>query len=201
MASIRDVLEKLLQAPSLADDAGTPTIQALINEMEDTIDVEGQLLFEDGTAAAPALAFSGDNNVGLYRHAVDTLGITTGGVLRIRVQDSDTRFLHPVHLPSGTAAAPSLTFTADTDVGLFLSGNQLAVSIAGTQRLSFTSAGILMAEGNNIATGSTTGTKIAASATQKIAFYGATPVTQQTGVAETTAAIHAALVNLGLITA
>jgi hypothetical protein len=32
-------------------------------------------------------------------------------------------------------------------------------------------------------------------------FYGTTPVAQQTGVAVTAAAIHAALVNLGLITA
>lgn len=34
-----------------------------------------------------------------------------------------------------------------------------------------------------------------------LGFYGATPVAQQTGVAVTAAAIHAALVNLGLITA
>jgi hypothetical protein len=32
-------------------------------------------------------------------------------------------------------------------------------------------------------------------------FFGATPVTQQTGVAVSAAGIHAALVNLGLITA
>lgn len=34
-----------------------------------------------------------------------------------------------------------------------------------------------------------------------IGFYGTTPIAQQTGVAVTAAAIHAALVNLGLITA
>ena len=34
-----------------------------------------------------------------------------------------------------------------------------------------------------------------------VGFYGATPVAQQTGVAVNAAAIHAALVNLGLITA
>lgn len=36
---------------------------------------------------------------------------------------------------------------------------------------------------------------------EKIGFFGATPVTQQTGVAVNAAGIHAALVNLGLITA
>ena len=34
-----------------------------------------------------------------------------------------------------------------------------------------------------------------------VGFYGATPVAQQTGVAVDAAGIHAALVNLGLITA
>lgn len=52
---------------------------------------------------------------------------------------------------------------------------------------------VLDGSGNNVfavrGTGSTIG------------FYGATPVAQQTGVAVTAAAIHAALVNLGLITA
>lgn len=34
-----------------------------------------------------------------------------------------------------------------------------------------------------------------------VGFYGTVPVAQQAGVAVTAAAIHAALVNLGLITA
>ena len=38
-------------------------------------------------------------------------------------------------------------------------------------------------------------------ATGKIGFYAATPVALQTGVAVSALAIHAALVNLGLITA
>jgi len=40
-----------------------------------------------------------------------------------------------------------------------------------------------------------------AAATDELGFYGATPVSKQTGVAVTAAAIHAALVNLGLIAA
>ena len=38
-------------------------------------------------------------------------------------------------------------------------------------------------------------------ATGKIGFYAATPVALQTGVTVSAAGIHAALVNLGLITA
>jgi hypothetical protein len=58
-----------------------------------------------------------------------------------------------------------------------------------------------VAEGSDLVLGTTTGTKIGTGGTQKLGFYGATPVVQQTGVAVSDAAIHAALVNLGLITA
>lgn len=43
--------------------------------------------------------------------------------------------------------------------------------------------------------------RIGASASERVGFYTTTGVAQQTGVAVTAAAIHAALVNLGLITA
>lgn len=49
--------------------------------------------------------------------------------------------------------------------------------------------------------GTTTGTKFGTATNQKLAFYNATPVAQQTGIAVTAEGIHAALVNLGLITA
>lgn len=60
---------------------------------------------------------------------------------------------------------------------------------------------IAMTDATNLVLGTTTGTKIGTATTQKLAFYNATPIVQQTGVAVTAAGIHAALVNLGLITA
>ena len=50
--------------------------------------------------------------------------------------------------------------------------------------------------GNN-----TSGIKIGETTDQVIGFYGSTGVAKQTGVAVTAAAIHAALVALGLISA
>lgn len=55
--------------------------------------------------------------------------------------------------------------------------------------------------GTNIVLDTTTGTKIGTSTLQKLAFYNSTPIAKQTGVAVTADAIHAALVNLGLIAA
>lgn len=60
---------------------------------------------------------------------------------------------------------------------------------------------LTLSDAANIATNATTGTKIATASTQKLGFFGATPVVQQAGVAVTAGGIHAALVTLGLITA
>lgn len=59
----------------------------------------------------------------------------------------------------------------------------------------------LSLNGWNINTGTNPGCSFGSAGTDRISFYGATPVVQQTGVAVSAAAIHAALVNLGLITA
>lgn len=56
-------------------------------------------------------------------------------------------------------------------------------------------------DARNVQLGRTTGTKFGTAADQKLAFYGITPLAQQTGVAVSAAGIHAALVSLGLITA
>lgn len=60
---------------------------------------------------------------------------------------------------------------------------------------------INVGNGKDFTFATTTGSKIGTGTNQKIGFYNATPVAQQTGVAVSAAAIHAALVNLGLITA
>ena len=77
-------------------------------------------------------------------------------------------------------SASSQDVTAGTEDGLL----QLGVISAGTLV-----SGMDIEGGTAVSTGA------------KLGFYGATPVALQTGVAVTAAGIHAALVNLGLITA
>ena len=60
---------------------------------------------------------------------------------------------------------------------------------------------LFIADGNNIILDSTNGTQFGTLGTHKMGFYGKTPIALQTGVAVTDVAIHAALVNLGFITA
>ncbi len=47
----------------------------------------------DGTAAAPSVTFGNSTNTGLFRVAVGTLGITAGGVERIRIENSMARMI------------------------------------------------------------------------------------------------------------
>lgn len=56
-------------------------------------------------------------------------------------------------------------------------------------------------DGADFILGAGTGTRLGTAATQKLGFYGATPIVRPSGVAVTAAGIHAALVSLGLISA
>lgn len=46
------------------------------------------LAFDDGTAALPSIANTGDTNTGIFFAAADTLAVTTGGTERMRVGSS-----------------------------------------------------------------------------------------------------------------
>lgn len=83
-------------------------------------------------------------------------------------------------------------------INMASSGFGMAIQKAGTNVWVGTPTGT---DGLNVAVGTTTGLKIGTATTQKIGFYNATPVVQQTGVAVSAAGVHAALVSLGLITA
>jgi hypothetical protein len=84
---------------------------------------------------------------------------------------------------TGVAPTVSAFSTTDTDVSLYLRPQGVGV------------AALTGSAGTPIVAASTV------SAASRLGFYGATPVALQTGVAVTAGAIHAALVNLGLITA
>lgn len=93
---------------------------------------------------------------------------------------------------------------------LSVAGVALGVTSPGLGGLATTS-GMTVTDNFNIATGTTTGTQIATATTQKLGFYGATPVVQQaaittiatnaTGTAISTAvnAVINELIALGLI--
>ena len=55
-------------------------------------ELDGTMLMEDGTAAAPGLSFASDTDTGLFRPAANQLGIATSGVERVEFGASEVVF-------------------------------------------------------------------------------------------------------------
>jgi len=115
-------------------------------------ELDGTLTLEDGTAAAPGLAFTSDLNTGLFRVGADQVAITTGGTSRLAVSTTAVSSTLPVDHPLGAVGTPSLTFTGDLNTGLFSPGSDtVALVTGGVQRVSVDSTGtITTSAGYNI---------------------------------------------------
>ena len=107
-------------------------------------ELDGTLTIEDGTAAAPGLAFTSDLNTGLFRVGADQVAITTGGTSRLAVSTTAVSSTLAVDVPLGAVGTPSLTFTGDLNTGLFSPGaDTLALVTGGTNRVHVTSGGLV----------------------------------------------------------
>lgn len=119
----------------------------------------GQILNANGTAALPSYSFAVDPDTGMFRVAADVIGVSTGGTTRLTVSSAgldvtgDITSTGAVRTAAGSAAAPSHSFTAATDTGMFLSGGALAFSSTGTHVFTATSATTprILAEGSGTA--------------------------------------------------
>jgi hypothetical protein len=90
----------------------------------------GALLLDDsGTVTAPALAFDGDTNTGIFRPAADKLGIATNGVERVEFGTAEVVF-------NDGGGDFDLRVEGDTKANLLLvNAGADTVSIDGTQQL------------------------------------------------------------------
>ena len=77
----------------------------------------GQILLPNGQATAPALAFGGDTNLGIYWISPDTLGFAAGGIQAVQISRSASavRFLliGTTFANLGTPADGSLSYCSD----------------------------------------------------------------------------------------
>jgi hypothetical protein len=71
------------------------------------------------TAAAPSFSFSGDTDTGVFRSGADQLAVTTGGTARLTVTTSQFTGTLPWRGQNGTAAAPALSASGDTNTGIY----------------------------------------------------------------------------------
>ena len=110
-----------------------------------------------GTAAAPSISPINDANTGVYFPAADTVGVAVGGVNvgnftsagfsgNAATATNATNLVNGnATLAAGTAAAPSLTTTGDTNTGVYFpAADTVAIATAGTERARFTSGGNLL---------------------------------------------------------
>jgi hypothetical protein len=97
----------------------------------------------DGSAAAPGFAFAADTNTGLYRIGADQIGVATGGTLRKTISTTAETNTLPRLGPDGSNSAPAISFSGDTDNGLYRIGTNNPGMAAGGQLVqSWSSSGI-----------------------------------------------------------
>ncbi len=105
-----------------------------------------------GSASAVTYGFSTEtgNNTGMYRVAEDTLGFSSGGTLRLSLTTTSLTNTLPFYAPSGAAATPSLTFSTDTDTGVYRhAADTLGLTTGGVARITISTTGLNVA--NNFA--------------------------------------------------
>lgn len=96
-----------------------------------------------GTAAAPSIGFTGDGNTGIFSGTADTIKFTTGGTERASISTTAITSTLPIINAAGTAAAPSITFTSDTNTGMFSdAADTVKFSTNGTERFSISTTAI-----------------------------------------------------------
>ena len=122
----------------------------------------------DAHSAGLAFGDTTSNSSGriTYDHSTNALGIIADGTQRLTINNAAATSTLPVVHPLGAAATPSLTFTGDTNTGIYSPGaDQLAISTNGTGRLRVSSTGTV-----EIVGAGTIGS------TQAVSFNGSAPV-------------------------
>jgi len=112
MANIK--ITELNAAGSLAADDVLPVVDISTDETKKITSTNLFRTLPDGTAAAPALAFSSDQANGIYLAGTDTVGITTGGTQRVTVDASGNVVISgDLTVQGATTTVESTTVTID----------------------------------------------------------------------------------------
>lgn len=144
--SLPSLYNPVVTRTTILTDWANTTLNDIRDEITLSLDRSGRgamtapLQLPDGTAALPALTFSGDTNTGAYRVGANSLGFSTDGVNRMTVNVSDVTVAASQLLISvGGAGAPALAFANDADCGLYRAGaDDIRMAIGGADRATFT---------------------------------------------------------------
>ena len=102
---------------------------------------------EDGTAAAPALAFVSDTDTGIFKPFANAVGISAGGTSILEVHPNGIGIVGQSQISSGLVGVPSYSFSTDSETGMYLVGlAQIGFSANGTLISTITSTGLHTAD-------------------------------------------------------
>ena len=105
----------------------------------------GDISLSGGAVATPSLFFTGDTNTGIYSPGADQVGISTGGTSRFEVSTTAVSSTLPVVHPLGAVGTPSITFTGDTNTGIWSpTADTIAFSEGGAEAMRIDSSGRLL---------------------------------------------------------
>lgn len=94
--------------------------------------------YQNGTAASPIYTWDASTGMGFFRQADNVLGLTTGGIERVRFPNS----YQLLAMGDGTAAAPFFSWNTSPGTGLYRAGaNILGFSTSGLERMRILAAG------------------------------------------------------------
>jgi len=121
----------------------------------------GAITIPNGTVGAPGIVFKNAGTSGFYRIAPNDIGISINGNLAGQWSTTGLTIATGdfMSIPDGTAAAPSLRFSGDTNTGIYRVGaDQLGITCGGgpTPATTFTTDGMTMGGGKTILTGNLT---------------------------------------------
>lgn len=102
-----------------------------------------------GNLSSPSLAFIGDINTGLKWKSAGSVALVSDGVEVASWSSTGFDFNTSIlKIGDGTAAAPSLTFDADTDTGLFRSAsNRIDFTFGGAERMAANATNLWLGSG------------------------------------------------------
>ncbi len=109
-----------------------------------------------GTATDPSICFNTDENCGIYHGDTDTLSIATNGTKRVDVSTTAVTSTLPMLGAAGSASAPTYSFSANPDIGMFQTGGQLRLATGGTEQVTISTTGFTSALPITSVTGSAT---------------------------------------------
>jgi hypothetical protein len=92
------------------------------------------------SATAPSFSFTGDTNTGMFSPGADQAAITTNGVARLTVNTTQFTGTLPWRGQNGTAAAPALSASGDTNTGIYFpAANTIGLVTNGSEGARLTS--------------------------------------------------------------